>query len=169
MVPIIIEFAQTGLVPRLPTAVLSMGLMIIAFLSLTCGLVLDTVTRGRREMKRMRYLNIPAPGNAMPASRRNERMAMKKLSAAQRKLAVQFFKFGLVGIVGFIVDVSVLTFCMRVRSAWGLIRDASFPFWPAPAPPGSATGFSRFRGRASGHAGHSMGQISDRERRRLYP
>lgn len=61
--PIILEFLRTGLVPRLPTAVLSMGLMILAFLSLTCGLVLDTVTRGRREMKRMRYLNIPAPGN----------------------------------------------------------------------------------------------------------
>jgi glycosyltransferase involved in cell wall biosynthesis len=61
IVPIVIEFFQTGLVPRLPTAVLSMGLMILGFLSLTCGLVLDTVTRGRREMKRMRYLNIPAP------------------------------------------------------------------------------------------------------------
>lgn len=60
-VPIVFEFFETGLVPRLPTAILSMGLMIVAFLSLTCGLVLDTVTRGRREMKRMRYLNIPAP------------------------------------------------------------------------------------------------------------
>ena len=59
--PILVEYFQTGLVPRMPTAVLSMGLMIVAFLSLTCGLVLDTVTRGRREMKRMRYLNIPAP------------------------------------------------------------------------------------------------------------
>ena len=61
IIPIMIEFVETGLVPRLPTAVLSMGLMIVAFLSMTCGLVLDTVTRGRREMKRMRYLNIPAP------------------------------------------------------------------------------------------------------------
>jgi glycosyltransferase involved in cell wall biosynthesis len=61
IVPIVVIFMETGLVPRLPTAVLSMGLMIVAFLSLTCGLILDTVTRGRREMKRMRYLNIPAP------------------------------------------------------------------------------------------------------------
>ena len=61
IVPIVIEFLQTGLVPRLPTAVLSMGLVILGFLSLTCGLILDTVTRGRQEMKRMRYLNIPAP------------------------------------------------------------------------------------------------------------
>jgi hypothetical protein len=61
IIPIVVRFLHTGLVPRLPTAVLSMGLMILAFLSLTCGLILDTVTRGRREMKRMRYLNIPAP------------------------------------------------------------------------------------------------------------
>lgn len=62
MTPIVMEYLTTGLVPRLPTAILSMGLVIVAFLSLTCGLVLDTVTRGRREMKRMRYLNIPALG-----------------------------------------------------------------------------------------------------------
>ena len=61
IIPIVIHYLSTGLVPRLPTAVLSMGLMILGFLSLTCGLILDTVTRGRREMKRMRYLNIPAP------------------------------------------------------------------------------------------------------------
>jgi hypothetical protein len=62
IIPIVLYFLHTGLVPRLPTAVLSMGLMILAFLSISSGLVLDTVTRGRREMKRMRYLNIPAPG-----------------------------------------------------------------------------------------------------------
>ncbi|MGB9152896.1 MAG: glycosyltransferase family 2 protein [Alphaproteobacteria bacterium] len=61
IVPIVLHYLHTGLVPRLPTAVLSMGLMILGFLSLACGLILDTVTRGRREMKRMRYLNIPAP------------------------------------------------------------------------------------------------------------
>lgn len=58
--PVLFTFLETGLVPRLPTAVLSMGLMLLSFLSLTCGLILDTVTRGRREMKRMRYLDIPA-------------------------------------------------------------------------------------------------------------
>jgi len=60
MIPIVVHFVETGLVPRLPTAVLAMGLMILAFLSLTCGLILETVTRGRREMKRMQYLSIPA-------------------------------------------------------------------------------------------------------------
>ena len=49
----------TGLVPRLPTAVLSMGLMTIGFISFACGLILDTVSRGRSEMKRMRYLSTP--------------------------------------------------------------------------------------------------------------
>lgn len=60
LAPVVVTFWETGLVPRLPTAVLSMGLMLLSFLSLTCGLILDTVTRGRREMKRMRYLEIPA-------------------------------------------------------------------------------------------------------------
>ena len=60
--PILSEYLKTGLVPRLPTAVLSTGAMLLAFLSLTCGLILDTVTLGRREMKRMHYLAIPAPG-----------------------------------------------------------------------------------------------------------
>lgn len=61
MVPIIMVFLETGLVPRFPTLIFATGLVIVGFLSLTCGLVLDTVTRGRRETKRMRYLNIPAP------------------------------------------------------------------------------------------------------------
>jgi glycosyltransferase involved in cell wall biosynthesis len=59
--PVVSEYFRTGLVPRLPTAVLSTGLMVIAFLSLTCGLILDTVTRGRWEAKRMAYLSIPGP------------------------------------------------------------------------------------------------------------
>ena len=59
--PVIGTYLETGLVPRLPTAVLSMGLMILAALTFTAGLILDTVTRGRREAKRMRYLSIEAP------------------------------------------------------------------------------------------------------------
>jgi glycosyltransferase involved in cell wall biosynthesis len=54
--PIVLEFIRTGLVPRLPTAVLATSIMLLAFLSLTCGLILDTVTHGRREMKRLHYL-----------------------------------------------------------------------------------------------------------------
>jgi hypothetical protein len=59
--PVVQEYMTTGLVPRLPTAVLATGLMVIAFLSLTCGLILDTVTRGRWEAKRMAYLAISGP------------------------------------------------------------------------------------------------------------
>ena len=59
--PVVSEYMQTGQVPRLPTAVLATGLMVIAGLSSACGLILDTVTRGRWEAKRMAYLAIPGP------------------------------------------------------------------------------------------------------------
>ena len=58
--PVLATYFDTGLVPRLPTAVLSASVMLLAFLSLACGLILETVTRGRKEAKRMRYLAIPA-------------------------------------------------------------------------------------------------------------
>jgi glycosyltransferase involved in cell wall biosynthesis len=61
-IPIVITYVQEGLVPRLPTAVLSTGLMLLAFLSIACGLILDTVTRGRRELKLIAYLALRAPG-----------------------------------------------------------------------------------------------------------
>ncbi|WBY03397.1 glycosyltransferase family 2 protein [Ramlibacter tataouinensis] len=60
-VPIVLEWLRTGLVPRFPTAILSVGLMLMAALSLVCGLILDTVTHSRRELKRLAYLDIPAP------------------------------------------------------------------------------------------------------------
>jgi glycosyltransferase involved in cell wall biosynthesis len=63
-VPVVVTYLQTGLVPRLPTAVLATGTMLLAFLSLMCGLILDTVTRGRRELRRLSYLAIPATGRA---------------------------------------------------------------------------------------------------------
>jgi hypothetical protein len=83
MTPVFIEYLETGLVPRLPTAVLSSVIMLLAFLSLACGLILDTVTHSRRELKRLAYLEIKAPrwpesakrppyaqGLALPASGR---------------------------------------------------------------------------------------------------
>lgn len=57
--PLLQTFLQTGQVPRFPTAILATGMMLVAFLSLACGLILDTVTHGRREAKRMCYLSIP--------------------------------------------------------------------------------------------------------------
>jgi glycosyltransferase involved in cell wall biosynthesis len=61
-IPIVITYVQEGLVPRLPTAILSTGLMLLGFLSIACGLILDTVTRGRREIKLLAYLALRAPG-----------------------------------------------------------------------------------------------------------
>lgn len=58
-IPLFLTFFETGLVPRLPTAVLAMGIMLLAFLNGFCGLILDTVVRGRREMRRLAYLAHP--------------------------------------------------------------------------------------------------------------
>ena len=68
--PLAITYFQTGLVPRFPTAILATGLMILAFLSFFCGLILDTVVRGRREVRRLFYLSFPAPGATTEPSRR---------------------------------------------------------------------------------------------------
>jgi hypothetical protein len=59
--PVVAEFLRTGLVPRLPTAILATGLMIMAAVSFVAGLILDTVTVGRREMKRLHYLSLQGP------------------------------------------------------------------------------------------------------------
>ncbi len=61
-VPLVITYIDTGLVPRFPTAILATGLMILASLSFFSGLILDTVVRGRREVRRLHYLSFPAPG-----------------------------------------------------------------------------------------------------------
>nr|WP_264185375.1 glycosyltransferase family 2 protein [Roseicella aerolata] len=60
-IPLVLTFLETGLVPRFPTAILVTGLAVLSFLSAACGLILDTVTRGRLEAKRTAYLAIPAP------------------------------------------------------------------------------------------------------------
>jgi glycosyltransferase involved in cell wall biosynthesis len=59
--PLLVTYFETHLVPRFPTAILSAAIMLLAFLSLSAGFILDTVTRGRLEMKRMQYLSLPAP------------------------------------------------------------------------------------------------------------
>src|SRR6185437_1220032 len=64
-VPVIETYLKTGLVPRLPTAVLSTGIMLLAFLSFFCGLILETVTRGRVETKRLSYLSVPIRFNSV--------------------------------------------------------------------------------------------------------
>lgn len=61
-IPLVLTYAETGLVPRFPTAILATGLVLLASLCLFSGLILDTVVRGRREMRRLAYLTHPAPG-----------------------------------------------------------------------------------------------------------
>ena len=63
-VPLAVTYAQTGLVPRFPTAILATGLMMLAAISFFAGLILDTVVRGRREVRRLHYLSLPAPERA---------------------------------------------------------------------------------------------------------
>lgn len=62
-IPLVITFVETGLVLRQPTAILATGLVLLSALSFVTGLILDTVTRGRRELRRLAYLSIPPPGN----------------------------------------------------------------------------------------------------------
>lgn len=57
-VPLLQIYLHTGLVTRLPTAILATGMMLVSFLSIACGLILDTVTRGRQEIKRLVYLGV---------------------------------------------------------------------------------------------------------------
>ena len=70
--PVVMDYLKTGQVPRLPTAVLATSLMLLAFLSLMSGLILDTVTRGRWEQKRMAYLGIPGPQASEVRSKSNQ-------------------------------------------------------------------------------------------------
>jgi glycosyltransferase involved in cell wall biosynthesis len=57
-IPLITTYLETGLVPRQPTAILATGMMLLGFMCLACGLILDTVTRGRQELKRLQYLGV---------------------------------------------------------------------------------------------------------------
>jgi hypothetical protein len=63
--PLLATFAATGLVPRFPTAILCAAIMLLAFLSFASGLILDTVTRGRREVRRLAYLQAPSIQDAL--------------------------------------------------------------------------------------------------------
>lgn len=63
--PLLVTYFETGLVPRFPTAILSTGMMLVAFICLSSGLVLDSVSRGRREAKLLRYLSLPSIRGAL--------------------------------------------------------------------------------------------------------
>jgi glycosyltransferase involved in cell wall biosynthesis len=59
--PLVVTYLRTGLVPRFPTAILVTGITIVAVLCFFAGQILDTVTRGRREVRRLAYLSLPGP------------------------------------------------------------------------------------------------------------
>ena len=63
-IPLVVTYLATGLVPRVPTAILVTGMIIVAVLCVFSGLILDTVTRGRREVRRLAYLSVPGPTSA---------------------------------------------------------------------------------------------------------
>ena len=70
-IPVLMQYHLTGMVPRLPTAILSMGMILLSFLLLACGLILDSVAVGRKEAKRMVYLSIPFFAAAKPFDMRS--------------------------------------------------------------------------------------------------
>ena len=63
-IPLFVTYMNTGLVPRFPTAILATGLMILSALNGMCGVILDTVVRGRLEVRRLAYLSYPAPSGS---------------------------------------------------------------------------------------------------------
>lgn len=83
-IPLLGTYLTTHEVPRLPTAILSTGLALIAAISAVCGVVMDAVTRGRREMKRLFYLGIPGP--TMTAGETNVLHASPRTRAASTSL-----------------------------------------------------------------------------------
>ncbi|WP_446809408.1 GtrA family protein [Methylomonas sp. 2BW1-5-20] len=107
--PVIETYLDTGLVPRFPTAFLAMGIMLLASLSLVTGTVLDTVTRGRKELRMLTYLQYPAPAYVSA----DDGAACLPVygdsaEAKNRDLLQQIWRFGLVGVVGYVVNAGLV-------------------------------------------------------------
>lgn len=121
--PVLITYFNTGLVPRLPTAILAMGLIVLAALSLITGIILDTVTRGRREMRMLTYLQYPPPpfkldrtsllntaSNRQAVHAKSDAKNLNQQPLIPVELLRQIWRFGLVGVVGYIVNASCVEF-----------------------------------------------------------
>ncbi|WP_020484168.1 bifunctional glycosyltransferase family 2/GtrA family protein [Methylomonas sp. MK1] len=109
--PVILTYLDTGLVPRFPTAFLAMGIMLLASLSVFTGTILDTVTRGRKELRMLTYLQYPPPvfvPNAFADSAAILSADNTALSAGNDDLLGQMWRFGLVGVVGYIVNAGLV-------------------------------------------------------------
>jgi glycosyltransferase involved in cell wall biosynthesis len=69
MTPVVIEYLQTGLVPRMPTWILSMVLLVMSAMTFTAGLILDSLARSRAELLRIHYMDLPALSATKDSSR----------------------------------------------------------------------------------------------------
>ncbi len=152
--PVFVTYLDTGLVPRFPTAFLSMGIMLLASLSLFTGIILDTVTRGRKELRMLTYLQYPSPRHvagtdifAHPADNIHRRDLPSKAEnqLGNSLLWRQIWRFGLVGVVGYIVNAGlvevfvsdvgpvkaqILAFPAAVTVTWWLNRRFTFAASP---------------------------------------
>jgi putative flippase GtrA len=108
--PVIVTYLETGLVPRFPTAFLAMGIMLLASLSIFTGTILDTVTRGRMELRMLTYLQYPPPAYAPNngADSAIQSADNNALAARNDDLLGQIWRFGLVGVVGYIVNAGLV-------------------------------------------------------------
>ena len=123
MWPVMIQYFETGLVPKFPTVIVATALGLLSSLSLAVGLILDTVTRGRRELKRLYYLGIPAPwpNDTAPGLIQNDvrdgllsrpsfdqreepQSIPTKMSINKQLSQYRFLRFALVGVIGFVTD-----------------------------------------------------------------
>lgn len=140
--PILLTYLEIGLVPRFPTAFLSMGVMLLAFLSLFTGIMLDTVTRGRKELRMLTYLQYAAPVFVPNPELQARALSQSNKSPAKNaELLQQIWRFGLVGILGYVVNAGlveafvsalgpvkaqVLAFPAAVSVTWWLNRRFTF-------------------------------------------
>lgn len=106
--PVFITYLETGLVPRFPTAILSMGIMLLACLSVTTGIVLDTVTRGRKELRMLTYLQHPAPPHKPNRAIQARATAQLTNQQVSDDLIRQIFRFALVGVIGYLVNAGLV-------------------------------------------------------------
>lgn len=140
--PVIETYLDTGLVPRFPTAFLAMGIMLLASLSVFTGTILDTVTRGRKELRMLTYLQFPPPAYAPSDGAESSVPSYRDhVNSKNDDLLGQIWRFGLVGIVGYIVNAGLveslvlsmgpiraqmLAFPAAVSVTWWLNRNYTF-------------------------------------------
>ncbi len=114
--PVFVTYLETGLVPRFPTAILTTGIMLLASLSLFTGIVLDTVTRGRKELRMLTYLQHPAPEH-IPVDDalawgfqavQAESSSSISPRTENNPLLRQIWRFALVGVVGYLVNAGLV-------------------------------------------------------------